>query len=490
MITTPSNRLAAATVLTAVACGMTACAGSSASSPTTTGAGGASAHPASAAHPVVLRVGTDDGPDAPGAQQIQHFAADVSRLSQGALEIKPVWHADGEGTPHWDQAVAHLVMQGGLDLAMVPSRSWDDLGVDSLRALTAPFLVTTDTLTARIVSDDSLTAQLTSGLPKVGVTALGLYPEGLRHPFGFDHPLRGVADYRNGVVRAAWSRTANATFEALGATTSDDLPDTETMVGAESSYRLSPAGTATGNVVFYPKVNVLVLGDQARGELTTDQVSLLDEAASDTGNWVLRTLPTDAQAAATFCAEAGRIAAATPEQVQSLIDATRGVVTDLRSDPTTANLIDEIGTLAQDDPQPRLTTSCRKQGSPHPAAVDGTYVVTVTADQERKAGASDQGLIDENAGRFTLTLADGRWTQTQVYTSGPKTGSTFHGSGGYTVAGNRLQWFWGHEPGAWTKVVVDVHQDGSLHFSHVDDGGDQQSQSLSDAFFTAWAPRA
>jgi hypothetical protein len=369
---------------------------------------------------------------------------------------------------------------------MVPSRAWDDLGVTSLRAVTAPFLVTSDTLTAAIVSDETISTQLTSGLPKVRVTALGLFPEGLRHPFGFDQPLRGAADYQGGVVRAAWSRTTKAMFEALGASTTDDLADTVSMVGAESSYRLSPAGVATGNVVFYPKVNVLVLGDAARSKLTDEQAGILRQAADDTRQWVLRTLPSDAKAAATFCSEAGKIAGATPEEVGSLVASTRGVITDLRRDDTTAKLIDEIQVLAKNDPVPHRVTSCPREGTNEPAEVDGTYTYTVSADQERAAGVTDQGLIDENAGKFTLTLAHGTWSEEQSYTSGPKRGTTFHVTGGYTLDGNRLKWFWGHEPGAWTEVVVAVEPDGSLRFSDVHDGGDQQNQALSDSFFTTW----
>ena len=99
-----------------------------------------------------------------------------------------------------------MLLDGDLELAMVPSRAWDDLGVTSLTALTAPFLVTTDTLVADIVANEDLVDQLTSGLPSVGATALGLYPEGLRHPFGVQGPLLGAEDYEGGVVRAAWSR--------------------------------------------------------------------------------------------------------------------------------------------------------------------------------------------------------------------------------------------------------------------------------------------
>ena len=134
----------------------------------------------------------------------------------------------GRYQPHWDQAIATMLMDGQLDLAMVPSRAWDDLGVTSLTALTAPFLITTDTLTQEVLADEDLVGQLTAGLHDIGVEALALYPEGLRHPFGFDGPLRGADDYEGGVVRAAWSRSTNAMFEALGATTDDAGGDART----------------------------------------------------------------------------------------------------------------------------------------------------------------------------------------------------------------------------------------------------------------------
>jgi hypothetical protein len=54
--------------------------------------------------------------------------------------------------------------------------------VTSLRALNTPFLITADTLAAGVVTDAGLTRRLASGLPSAGVSALGLYPEGLRHP--------------------------------------------------------------------------------------------------------------------------------------------------------------------------------------------------------------------------------------------------------------------------------------------------------------------
>src|SRR5207253_7784253 len=80
-----------------------------------------------AAAPLVLRIGTDDGDQAPGAGQITHFAQEVGTRSHGTIRIEPVWHADGHGVAHWDQAVAGMLFNGKIDLAMVPSRAWDDL---------------------------------------------------------------------------------------------------------------------------------------------------------------------------------------------------------------------------------------------------------------------------------------------------------------------------------------------------------------------------
>jgi hypothetical protein len=378
-----------------------------------------------------------------------------------------------------------MLFDGRLDLAMVPSRAWDDLGVTSLRALTAPFLVTTDTLTRTVVADPALTKQLTSGLPAVGATALGLYPEGLRHPFGITRPLLGVGDYRGGVIRVSWSRTANAMFEALGARTVDEEPGNTAMAGGESSYRLSPAGVATGNVVFFPKVNVLAARTALRDRVGADRWAVLQSAANATGTWVATTLPTDQQAAQTFCAEAGKIVAATPAQLDTLIAATQPVISSLRQDPTTAALIDAITALKPNDPTPQQVTSCATAPAAD-ASINGTFTFTLTPEQARKAGVTDQGVIDENTGDFVMTLSDGNWTMDQVYATGPKAGTTYHGTGGYTLSAGHLQVFWSHEAGQWTKVDVTVRADGSLSFTHIQDGGGAQTQALSESWFTSW----
>ena len=209
--------------------------------------------------PVTLRIGTDDEPGRPAADQIEELARRVAELSDGALRLEPVWHAAGDG-PDWDQRVARMVSTGELDMGLIPSRSWDTEGVTSLRALNAPFLVTSDELVAEVISGD-LAGKLLSGLGEAGVEGIALFPEGLRHPFGYEKPLVRPEDYQGKAIRTPTSRTTSAVFAALGATANDDEADPSTHAGLESSYALDPGGTAAGNVTFYPKVNSLVIDD-------------------------------------------------------------------------------------------------------------------------------------------------------------------------------------------------------------------------------------
>ena len=74
-----------------------------------------------------------------------------------------------------------------------------------------------------------------------------------------------------------------------------------------------------------------------------------------------------------------------------------------------------------------------------------------------------------------VALDDGDSKITQVYTSGPKTGTTLHGTGGYTLSGHRHTWSRSHEPGRVDKADVAVHKDRSLAFTAVHDGGDAQT---------------
>ena len=137
---------------------------------------------------VTLRIGSANYPDSAATDAMETFAREVETLSDRKLRIKLVWKAAGMARA-WDQRVARKVIAGDLDMGMIPARAWDTEGVTSMRALHAPFLVTSDELAREVVTGD-LADEMLAGLDELGLVGLALIPEGLRHPVGFGKPLR------------------------------------------------------------------------------------------------------------------------------------------------------------------------------------------------------------------------------------------------------------------------------------------------------------
>ena len=157
------------------------------------------------AAPVTLRMVTVEYKGAPYADGVAEFARQVEDLSAGSVRVDIVWNgADeyfGAFGPGADQKVAGLVQNGELDLALIPARAWDELGVTSLQALQAPFLVSNEDLVEQVVQSE-LAGELLAGLDQAGVVGLALLPEGLRHPVGFEHPLLRLADFSGATIRS------------------------------------------------------------------------------------------------------------------------------------------------------------------------------------------------------------------------------------------------------------------------------------------------
>jgi TRAP-type C4-dicarboxylate transport system substrate-binding protein len=333
---------------------LAACGGSGSANKAASNAAPVATAPATAA-PVSLRIGTDDGPERPGGAQILEFARQVKQRSGGQVRIEPVWQAAGEGADDWDQAVARQIVRGELDMGMIPARAWDTEGVTSLRALHAPFLVTTDSLVAGIVKSE-LAPEMLAGLEKTGVTGLALLPEGMRHVFAFRHPPLALADYRGMLIRSPLSKTTYAAFQALGAKPDDfGGQDVEESIkngkigGAETSFALAgylPDATAVGNVTFFPKVNSLVINSKVLKGLTEDQRAVLHDAAQHTVDWAITATGSDADAAKEYCAKGGRIALASRQDLARLQRAVQPVYQQLEQDAATKAMIARIRSLA------------------------------------------------------------------------------------------------------------------------------------------------
>jgi TRAP-type C4-dicarboxylate transport system substrate-binding protein len=479
-------------LLALVAATLTACSADPDSSsadqqgtPSSSSAASPAADAGPAVDPVQLTLGTGDAKDAPSAGQIRWFAHRVTQLTDGAVTIKPVYLAAGH-VARFEPVMVQQAIHGDLDLAVVAARAWDSVGVRTLAPLQAPFVVTSDQAMARVVADP-IRSDVLAGLTDVGVVGLSLWPEGLRHPFGFAAPLNEPGDYAGGLVRAPYSRATKDLFRSLGARTTNGTPDPSTQVGAESQYSSAPAGTATSNLVFFPKINVLVANAAVDASLTDEQRDALTQAADDTRAWVLGTMPTDDEAARTFCDQGGKIQAASRAQVDAMVEATQPVRDAMAADAVQGPILDEITQAVAGS---GATTSLSDCGDPTDAealaALNGDYTFTVTADAGRKVGVTDQDVLDNGSGHYTAHLRDGTWTLDQVYTEGPSKGTEDSGLGDYTVEGDLFTWYWSHEPGQNVQARVTVLPDGSLEFRDVvsAEGGDWATMAT--VHFSRW----
>ena len=120
------------------------------------------------------------------------------------------------------------------------------------------------------------------------------------------------------------------------------------MPALESSYFLEPGGTATGNVTFYPKVNSLVIGDEAYDRLDDAQRACSRRRRRRRASGRSQEAPTDAEAAEAFCAERTPGRPRERRQLAALEQAAAPVNAELESDEPTASIIEAIRALKRD----------------------------------------------------------------------------------------------------------------------------------------------
>jgi TRAP-type C4-dicarboxylate transport system substrate-binding protein len=405
--------------------------------------------------PVTLRIGTDDTPGRPGADQIEEFARQVEALSDGLIRIEPVWQAAGQDIDDWDQQVARLVVNGDLEMGMIPARAWDTEGVTSLRALHAPFLVTSNDLVEEIVTGD-VADDMLAGLDEVGVTGLALLPDGLRHIFSFGDPLISPDEFAGKTIRAPRSDTTDLLFEALGATTDDPSGEAWGMAvgsgaidAAESSFTFAAGSlpaptTAVGNLTFFPKVNSLVINTESFEGLSDDQQATLRSAAERTLDWSITAIPGEAESAETFCANGGRIVVASDADVTEFAQAVEPAYAELEQDEATAAMIDQLRTLSEQvDRTETAVAPCGPAGSDHSTAganpaetafPEGVYRMEITAEFLMDAGI-DRPTAFNHAGVWTLTFDEGDLV---VHDVNAASGEVHENPGVYCVENGRI----------------------------------------------------
>ena len=283
----------------------------------------------------------------------------MEELTDGGIQVEIAWQAAGAPTD-FEQALVRMVQAGELDLGWVGSRAFDVLGVPTLQALQAPFLIDDYPLLRAVVASD-LPAKMLAGLQNIDLVGLGLFPDDLRYPMGFSRPFLSLDDFRDAGFRVPPSNAADALFRALGAEPKhlngaaiDAARDAGEIEGIELSMDLAPVfGPAhvPAGLALYPRVNTLFASDRAIRALTTEQQEAVRMAAADALDFAIQELP-DQDDAAVFCAAGGEVVVAQPADVDAIIAAVQPVYTVMEADPVTSDVIAETGS-SRSRPRPR-----------------------------------------------------------------------------------------------------------------------------------------
>jgi hypothetical protein len=322
-------------------------------------------------------------------------------------------------------------------MGLIPARAWDRLGVTSLQALQAPFLVDNEALVDAVVMSD-LARDMLAGLDEAGVVGIALLPEGLRYPVGFDGPMITLGDFAGANVRVPPSDASFRLFEALGATPLDVTPDDfsaavddRAIAGAESEFarggELPRPGAFTTNLSPFAKESAIVANEDAFGRLSGHQQNILRQAAARAQRFMIAHDPTEAERAEAYCRVGGRIVVAPEDDVAAIHEAAQPVYAALEADPQTKAFIAqlramEVGVAPQPlpdlcAPAPRESEAPAGRSTPKQFP-EGIYRRDVSAEYLMEQGM-DAHWANELEGQTTLTFEDERWSVMPADCHGP-----------------------------------------------------------------------
>jgi TRAP-type C4-dicarboxylate transport system substrate-binding protein len=364
---------------------------------------------------ITLRFAVSDPQDGPAGPSIHEFIDQVTELSGGNIIIQPVWEAGAQTAAGDERGVIAAVKSGDYDLGQASSRAFDLEGVTFFQALQTPFLIDSDAL-AVAVAQSEVAVQMLEGISAQGLSGLTLWPEDLRHPVSLvpGKPLVSPDDFTSVNIDVPFSDISIALIKALGGT---PVHGNSMVGGAEAGlFHLSSLpGTpiATGNVVFFPKFQVLFANDEAFDQLSEAQRVILGKAASAAQVKAIASRPDIAEAGDAWCTAGASIVLASNEQVTAFVEAAQPVIDQIEADPANAKLVAAIREMragTQAGPEVRACGVVATQ----PTADDG--------EQTWSAGLPPNGvwqveLTDEDVVRMGVIQSDvgdwaGKWTWT------------------------------------------------------------------------------
>jgi TRAP-type C4-dicarboxylate transport system substrate-binding protein len=398
---------------------VTACAPQAITTPNSTAAPGATVAGTAVAvpdKPITLHLAVSDSAGRASEPYVREFVDQVNTLSKGNITMIPVWDAGIDMTPCCDQGVIKAVKDGKYELGLAPSRTWDTAGTTSFQALQAPFLITDNALAEAVAASDIGTRML-DGLSSAGMTGLALWPEDLRHPFSYvsGKSILSPDDLKGLAVRTPSSEVSFMLMKAFGGKPFFDnetkgFPVAETGLFQGVS---SPFPTVTGNVIFYPKFQVLFANRAAFEKLSEGQRSILRQAAAAAQKKAIAEHPSEVDAAHTWCDSGGTIVMASQEQLAAFEAAAKPVFDEIEKNPLNAELIADIRALkantkpapASEACQPAATTSeVWSTGLPP----NGTWQVVLSADDFIRMGMAKPIAESTWAGTYSWTFQDGK----------------------------------------------------------------------------------
>lgn len=375
--------------------------------------------------PITLKAISPTGPGYPGGDQLAEFARQVSELSDGAItiDIAPSMNLGGANN---EITAVEMVQRGEVDLGLVPTRIFDVVGIDSFRALQAPFLITSNELADQVLVDP-IADEMLAGLDNAGLTGLTMTFDSLRQPIGTNGPLLSPDDFQGIGFQTAQSETQELAFSTLGASVTNvngvDLEAgvlDQSIEGFENSMQVpvKPVrGDITGNAVVYLKANAIIADAEVFAGLSSDQQSTLRAAAEATREWATRQHPDLINSAAAYCAaNEGDVVVASTDQLAALRAAVQPAYDELNLDSFTRKAIERITEIAVAvPPSPVISPCTAADGSGETASATDTGPVTAAGDQTVIDGVWRMEVeLDPNADRPNAvqdaTANNGTWT--------------------------------------------------------------------------------
>jgi TRAP-type C4-dicarboxylate transport system substrate-binding protein len=356
-----------------------------------------------------------------GRLDVQNWIQEVQRRAGGTIriEVRQGWRAKD---PDYDRGTIADVRAGRIDIAKIAARSWDEVGVQSFRALVAPMLVDSYALEQRVLTSD-LPAQMIKGVNKQDLVGLAVLPGLLRKPLGISRVLRSPQDFANARIGIRPGEVARQTFAALGGKAVTYAPGDRAAVSRLDGAELDAdviAGNAydrnsralTANVDLWPRAVTLVMNKRSFDRLTARQRQAL-LSASPAALKAFAQL--DAQTTQVLCQRGLKLVTATDSDLRALHNALRPVYATLERDAQTKRAIAEIQSLksglgAAGAPSVSKCGASSTAGIGQSSPIDGTYHSTVTRAQllsNPKIEPSEDN--PSNYGQFTLTIRGGRF---------------------------------------------------------------------------------